>query len=86
VEDPSSSQHCQKAKKSAPKTTASVKRYRFKLVNFAAIADERDAVNLCSLFFYIAVDQCMDLFYDTVWSCFERHVPTKYSGSDLKLP
>jgi hypothetical protein len=51
-----------------------------------AILDELDAVNWCSLFFDIAVDQCMDLFYDTVWSCFERHVPTKYSGCEQKLP
>jgi hypothetical protein len=28
----------------------------------------------------------MDLFYETVWSCLERHVPTRYSICEEKLP
>jgi hypothetical protein len=48
-----------------------VKRYRFELADCAAIVDELDPV---------------DLFYETVWSYFERHVPTKYSGCEQKLP
>jgi hypothetical protein len=60
-----------------------VKRYRFKLVD---CVDEFDGVDWCSFFSGIGVDQCVDLFYDTVWSCFERHVPTIYSGCEQKLP
>jgi hypothetical protein len=62
-----------------------VKRYRFKLEDCAAIVDELDAVDWCSLFSDNGVDQCVDLFYKTVWS-FERHVPTRYSGCEQKLP
>jgi hypothetical protein len=51
-----------------------VNRYRFKLVDFAAIVDELDAMDWCSLFSGRGVDQCVDLFYETIWSCFERHV------------
>jgi hypothetical protein len=28
----------------------------------------------------------VDLFYETVWTCFESHVPTRYSGCEQKLP
>jgi hypothetical protein len=55
-----------------------VKRYRFKLVDCVAIVDEFDAVDWCSLFSSRGVDQCVDLFYEVVWSCFERHLPTRY--------
>jgi hypothetical protein len=51
-----------------------VKRYRFKLADCAAIVDELDAVDWCSLFSGRGVDQCVDLFYETVWNCFERYV------------
>jgi hypothetical protein len=51
-----------------------VKHYRFKLADCAAIVDELDAVDWCNLFSDRGVDQCVDLFYETVWSCFERHV------------
>jgi hypothetical protein len=27
-----------------------------------------------------------DIFFEMVWSCFERHVPTRYSGCEQKLP
>jgi hypothetical protein len=63
-----------------------VKRYGFKLADCAAIVDELDAVDCCSLFSGRGVDQCVDLFCETVWSCFERHVPTRYSGCEQKLP
>jgi hypothetical protein len=63
-----------------------VKRYRFKLADCGAIVDELDAVKWCSLFSGRGVDQCVDLFYETVWSCFERHVPTRYSDCEQKLP
>jgi hypothetical protein len=65
-----------------------VKRYRFKLADCAAIVDELDAVDWCSIFSGRGVDQCVELFYETVWTTvwFERHVPTKYSGFEEKLP
>jgi hypothetical protein len=54
-----------------------VKRYRFKLADCAAIKDELDAVDWCSLF----LGRGVDIFYETVWSCFERHVPTAVNKS-----
>jgi hypothetical protein len=62
-----------------------VKRYRFKLAKCGAIVDELDAVDWCNLFSGRGVDQCVDLFYEKVWSCFERNMPTKYSGCEQKL-
>jgi hypothetical protein len=56
-----------------------VKRYRIKLVDCAVIVDEHDVVDWFSLFSGRA-------FYEMVWSCFERHVPTRYSGFEQKLP
>jgi hypothetical protein len=44
------------------------------------------AVGWCTFFSGRGVDQCVDLFYETVWSCFERNVPTRYSGCEQKLP
>jgi hypothetical protein len=63
-----------------------VKRYRFKLADCAAIVDKLDAVDWCTLFSGRGVNQCVDLFYETVWSCFETHVPTRNSGCEQKLP
>jgi hypothetical protein len=48
--------------------------------------DELDYVDWCSLFSSRGVDQCVDLIYETIWSCFERHLPTRYSGCEQKLP
>jgi hypothetical protein len=42
--------------------------------------DELDAVDWCISFTGREVDQCVTLFYETVWSCFERHVLARYSG------
>jgi hypothetical protein len=30
--------------------------------------------------------QCVNLFFETIWSCIERHVPTRYSGCEQQLP
>jgi hypothetical protein len=62
------------------------KLYRFILADCTAIVDELDVVDWCSLFSGRGVDQCVDLFYEMVWSCFERHVLTRYSGCEQKLP
>jgi hypothetical protein len=62
-----------------------VKCYRFKLTDCAAIMDELDAVDWCSHFSGRGLDECVDLFYEMVWSCFERHVPARYSGCEQKL-
>jgi hypothetical protein len=43
-----------------------VKRYRFKLAHYAAIVDEIDSVDCCSLFSGRGLEQCVDLFYETV--------------------
>jgi hypothetical protein len=32
------------------------------------------------------MDCCVDLFYDMVWSCFERHAPMRFSRGGRKLP
>jgi hypothetical protein len=50
------------------------------------IVDELGAVDWCSLFSGRGVDQCVDLFYEIVWSCFERYVPTRNFGCEQKLP
>jgi hypothetical protein len=66
-----------------------VKRYILKLADCVAnwrIVDELDAVDWCSLFSGRGVDLCVDLFYEAVWRSFERHVPTRYSGCEQKLP
>jgi hypothetical protein len=31
-------------------------------------------------------NKCLNLLYGTVWSCFEKHVHTTYSGCEQKLP
>jgi hypothetical protein len=59
---------------------------QFKLVDCAAILDELDAVDWCSLFWGKWVYQCVNVFYETVWSCFERHEPRTYSGCEQKMP
>jgi hypothetical protein len=43
-----------------------VKRYRFKLVDCAAIVDELGTVDWCNLFSGRGVDQCVDIFYETI--------------------
>jgi hypothetical protein len=63
-----------------------VKCNRFKLADCAAIVDELDTVDWCSFFSGRGVDQSVDLFCETVWSYFERHVSTRYSGCEQKLP
>jgi hypothetical protein len=32
------------------------------------------------------MDCCVDLFYEMVWSCFERHVPIRFFRVGWKLP
>jgi hypothetical protein len=62
-----------------------VKRYRFKLADCVTIVDEFDAVDWYSLFSDRGVDQFVDLSYEMVWSCFERHVLTRYSDKRADL-
>jgi hypothetical protein len=48
-----------------------VKHYRFKLADCAAIVDGIHAVDWCSLFSGRGVNQCVNLFYEMVGSCFQ---------------
>jgi hypothetical protein len=61
-------------------------RYMFRIANCAAIINELDEVDWFSLFSGKGMDFCVDLFYEMVWSCFERHVPMRFSSGSRKLP
>jgi Reverse transcriptase (RNA-dependent DNA polymerase)/Endonuclease-reverse transcriptase len=62
------------------------RRYIFRMADCAAIVSDLDAVDWFSLFSGKSIDRCVDLFYEMIWNCFERHVPTKFSRIDRKLP
>jgi hypothetical protein len=55
------------------------------MADCAAIINELDEVDWFSLFSGIKMDCFVDLFYEIVWSCFERHVPMRFSRG-RKLP
>jgi hypothetical protein len=48
--------------------------------------NELIVVDWYSLFCGRGIDGCVHLFYEMVWSCFERYVPTKFSRGGWKLP
>jgi hypothetical protein len=54
-------------------------RYMFRMADCAAIVNELDEVDWFSLFSGKRMDCCVDMFYDMVWSCFEKHVPMRFS-------
>jgi hypothetical protein len=62
------------------------KRYKFRMADYAAIINELDEVDSLSLFSGKRMDCCVDLFYEVVWSCFERYVPMRFSRGCRKLP
>jgi hypothetical protein len=43
-------------------------------------------VDLHGIFFRKFVDQCTDLFYDVIWSCFGIFVPKTSLHCDQKFP
>jgi hypothetical protein len=63
-----------------------IQRYMFSMADCVAIVNELDEVNWLSLFSGKRIDCCGDLFYEMVWSCFERHVPMRFSRGGRKLP
>jgi hypothetical protein len=63
-----------------------IQRYMFRMADCALIVNELDVVDWFSLFSGKEMDYCVDLFYEIVWSCFEKHVPTSFSGDGRKLP
>jgi hypothetical protein len=60
-------------------------RYLFRLADCAAIVNRLDEVNWFSLFSGKMIDCCVDLFYEMVWSCFERLVLMRFSRGGRKL-
>jgi hypothetical protein len=62
------------------------RRFVFKAADCEAIIDELGLVDWHGLFSRNGVDLCVDLFYDVIWSCFERRepqrvVPRNFRGS-----
>jgi hypothetical protein len=57
--------------------------YMFRMTDYAAIVIELDVVDWFSIFSQRKIDCFVDLFYEMVWNCFERHVPTRFSCSSL---
>jgi hypothetical protein len=51
------------------------RRFRFRAADCEAITDELSLVDWHCLFSRKRVDLCIDLFYDIIWSCFEKFVP-----------
>jgi hypothetical protein len=58
----------------------------FMMADCAAIVNELDVVDWFRLSSGRGMDCCVDLFYEMVWSCFERYVPTKFFRGGWKLP
>jgi hypothetical protein len=53
--------------------------YMFRMADLAAIVNELDEVDWFRLLSEKRMDCCVDLFYQMVWSCYERHVPMRFS-------
>jgi hypothetical protein len=58
----------------------------FRMTDCAAIVNELDEVDWFSLFSGKRMNCCVDLFYEMVWSCFERHAPIRFSRGSQELP
>jgi hypothetical protein len=58
----------------------------FRMTDCAAIVNELDEVDWFSLLSGKRIDFCVDPFYEMVWTCFERHVPMRFSRGGRKLP
>jgi hypothetical protein len=61
-------------------------RYMFRMADCAAIINELGEVDWFSLFSGKRMNFCVDLLYERVWNCFERHVPMRFSRGRRKLP
>jgi hypothetical protein len=62
------------------------RRFRFRAADCEAITDELGLVGWHGLFSRKGVDLCVNLFYDIIWSCFEKFVPTTSTRCAQKLP
>jgi hypothetical protein len=61
-------------------------RYMVRMADCVAFVNELDEVEWFSLISGKMTDCCVDQFYEMVWSCFERHVPMRFSRGGRKLP
>jgi hypothetical protein len=61
-------------------------RYMFGMADCAAIGNDLGVVDWVSLFSRRGIDFCVDLFYEMVWSCSEKHVSMRFSRGGRKLP
>jgi hypothetical protein len=61
-------------------------RFRFKAADCEAITDELGLVDWHCLLSRKGVGICVDLFYDVIWSCFEKFVPRTSTRCAQKLP
>jgi hypothetical protein len=64
----------------------STQRYMFRMAECAAIINELNEVDWFNHFLEKRIDCCFNLFYKIVWSCFERHVPMRFSRAGRLLP
>jgi hypothetical protein len=62
------------------------RRFVFRAADCEAIIDELGLVDWHGLFSRKGVDLCVDLFYDAIWTCFERFVPRTSTCCAQKLP
>jgi DNA primase len=62
------------------------RRFRFRAADGEAIADELGLVDWHGLFSGKRVNLCADLFYDVIWSSFEKFVPRIATRCAQKLP
>jgi hypothetical protein len=63
-----------------------VEGYKFASADSESISQELNSIGWASLFSCKRVDICVDLFYDVVWRCFDRHVPKSRSRCNITLP
>jgi hypothetical protein len=61
-------------------------RYKFACADFDSICEELNTIQWSGLFSCKSVDQCVNLFYDLVWRCFDRHVPKLRSNLNVAAP
>jgi hypothetical protein len=50
-----------------------VERYRFANADCESISQDLNSIDWTSLFSCKKVDQCVDLFYDVIWRCFDKY-------------
>jgi hypothetical protein len=60
--------------------------FRFRAADCEAITDELGLVDWHGLFSRKGVDLCVDLFYDVIWSSFEKFVPITSARCAQNLP